>query len=58
MPSEFRDAKTLPEWIEQDYFRRRRGLWRWRWRLTWGALLVCAAVMAAAALSGGRPAYL
>ncbi len=52
MPSEFRDPKTLPDWIEQDYFRRRRGLWRWRWRLTWGALLLCAAALTAAAFSG------
>jgi hypothetical protein len=58
MPSDFRDPKNLPEWIEQDYFRRRRGLWRWRWWLTWGTLLVCAAVMAGTAFSRrARPLY-
>jgi hypothetical protein len=51
MSSTFRDPKTLPEWIELDYHRRRRGLWRWRWRLTWGALLGCAAAVAATAFS-------
>jgi hypothetical protein len=51
MPSAFRDPKTLPDWIELDYHRRRRGLWRWRWWLTWGTLFVCAVAVGATAFS-------
>ncbi len=40
MPSDFRDPKTLPEWIELDYYRRPRLLRRWRWWLTAGTLAV------------------
>lgn len=42
MPSAFRDPKSLHEWIELDYYRRPRFLWRWRIWLTWMVLLVCA----------------
>ena len=42
MPSEFRDQKNLPEWIEPHYFRRPRE-WRvWCARLVWAALALCA----------------
>jgi hypothetical protein len=53
MPSEFRDPKSLPEWVELDYYRRRRPLRRWLRRLTWGTLVggALAAVLAAAAFA-------
>jgi hypothetical protein len=45
MPSAFRDPKTLTEWIQLDYFRRPRGLRRWRTWLGWGTFLACLAVV-------------
>lgn len=46
MPSAFRDPKTLSDWIQLDYFRRPRGLRRWRYWLGWGMLLAAAAGVA------------
>jgi hypothetical protein len=45
MPSEFREPKTLPQWIQLDYFRRRRALGWWRSRLTWLVFLGALAIM-------------
>jgi hypothetical protein len=47
MPSAFRDPKTLPNWIELDYYRRPRPLRRWRWWLTLGTLVVVAVAVGA-----------
>jgi hypothetical protein len=46
MPSAFRDPKSLPDWIELDYYRRRRRLPRLRRVLGWTAFLAftCLAV--------------
>jgi predicted CXXCH cytochrome family protein len=46
MPSSFREPKTLPEWIELDYYRRRRRLLRVRTAVIWLTLLICAAGIA------------
>lgn len=48
MPSEFRDQKTLGQWIEQDYFQRPRRLRRWRNPVTGVVLLLCLAGVVAA----------
>jgi hypothetical protein len=58
MPSAFRDPKSLADWIQLDYFRRPRGLRRWRGWLGWGTLAVCAvAVAAVMAVPRGRTAF-
>jgi hypothetical protein len=58
MPSAFRDPKSLSEWIQLDYFRRPRGLRRWRSWLGWGTLVACAAgVMLVVALPRGKSAF-
>lgn len=46
MPSAFRDQKSLPEWIEPDYFRRLRPLRRIRRWAIWVALFITVSVMA------------
>lgn len=46
MPSAFRDPKTLTDWIQLDYFRRPRGLRRWRSWLGWGTFFACMAGVA------------
>jgi hypothetical protein len=48
MLSESERQKKLPEWLELDGHRHPGGLKRWRRRLTWGTLLLCAAVAAGA----------
>jgi hypothetical protein len=45
MPSAFRDPKSMAEWIQLDYFRRPRGLRRWRPLIGWGTLAVFAIVV-------------
>jgi hypothetical protein len=50
MPSEFRDPKTLAEWIELDYHQRSRWLRRWQTWLTLGTLLIGGAAAAVYAL--------
>jgi hypothetical protein len=58
MPSAFRDPKTLSDWIQLDYFRRPRGLRRWRSWLGWGTLGVFAVVVALVfVLPRGRSAF-
>jgi hypothetical protein len=58
MPSEFRDPKTLSDWIQLDYFRRPRGLRRWRSWLGWGTLIACAlAVGVILVLPRGKVAF-
>jgi hypothetical protein len=44
MPSDFRDPKTLAQWIELDYHTRNRWLRRWQTWLTVGTLLVGGAI--------------
>ncbi len=57
MPSAFRDPKSLPDWIELDYFRRPRALRRWRGWLGWATLFACAAAIAVVlALPRGKAA--
>ena len=46
MPSSFRDPKTLADWIQLDYFRKPRRLWRIRNVLTASIFLVCLALVA------------
>ena len=48
MPSAFRNQKNLNEWIETDYFRRQRGLRRWRKPLCAAVGLFCLAGVVAA----------
>src|SRR5947208_16561152 len=48
MLSESERQKNLPGWLELDGHRRPGGLKRWRRRLTWGTLFLCAAGAAAA----------
>jgi hypothetical protein len=55
MPSEFRNQKNLAEWVELDYFRRQRGLKRWRRILTWLTLAVCLAGVTVAAVLPHTP---
>jgi hypothetical protein len=58
MPSAFRDPKSLTEWIQLDYFRRPRGLRRWRSWLGWGTLAVFTVVVAVIlVLPRGRNAF-
>lgn len=47
MPSAFRDPKTLAEWIQLDYFRRPRGMRRWRSWTAWATFFACAAAVGA-----------
>jgi hypothetical protein len=47
MPSAFRDPKTLTDWIQLDYFRRPRGLRRWRTWLSWMTFFAVMLVSAA-----------
>jgi hypothetical protein len=57
MPSPLRSPKTLSQWFELDYFRRRRlfrGLSR---RLTWGALLLACAGVGWTLLPGKQTMY-
>jgi hypothetical protein len=57
MSSPLRSPKTLSEWFELDYFRRRRlfrGLWK---SLTWGALLAASFGVAWTLLSGNQSVY-
>src|SRR5262245_12859974 len=48
MPSAFRNSKNLPEWLQLDFFRRRRELGRLKRTLIWGTLIVTVAGAAAA----------
>jgi hypothetical protein len=48
MPSAFRNWKTLPEWVQPDYFRRRRGLGRLKSALVWVTLASAVGASAAA----------
>jgi hypothetical protein len=57
MSSAFRDPKSLPEWIELDYYRRQRRLRRLRRVLTWGTLLLCAGVAVATVWPGAHVVY-
>src|SRR5438093_13114595 len=47
MPSPLRDPKSLPEWIELDYYRRPRPLRRLRAFLTWGVFFLSLTALAA-----------
>ncbi len=57
MPSSFRDPKTLPEWIELDYFRRPRRFWRLRRGVIWLVLLTCLGLLAVTAWPKTRFIY-
>lgn len=58
MPSIFRQPRSLPEWIEPDYFRRARGLRRLKGWLVLAALLVpLAVVTTAVVIPRGRKVY-
>lgn len=48
MPSAFRNPKNLPEWLQLDFFRRRRDLGRVKRALIWGTLVVTVVGSAAA----------
>ncbi|MHB1425529.1 MAG: cytochrome c3 family protein [Gemmataceae bacterium] len=57
MPSPLRDTKTLPQWFELDYFRRRR-LFRGLWRSSAGiALLVSCLGVGWTLLAGKQTVY-
>jgi predicted CXXCH cytochrome family protein len=58
MPSAFRNWKTLPDWLQLDYFRRPRALRQWKWTLTWATLLVVTALSAAAWFVPGSTRWL
>jgi hypothetical protein len=57
MPSSFRNPKTLAEWIELDYVRRPRRLWRLRNIITGLTLLLFLVLLALAYWSGNRMIY-
>jgi hypothetical protein len=57
MPSPLRSPKTLPDWFELDYFRRRR-LFRGLWRpLLWGAVVAAVVGVGWTLLPGWQTAY-
>ncbi len=51
MPGDLRHPKNLPQWVELDYFHRRRPLRRWVRRLTLGVLLLGSIAAGAFALT-------
>lgn len=57
MASFFRDPKTLPEWIELDYYTRQRALRRWRRVVTWTTLAVSAALIVGVVAWANRRIY-
>jgi hypothetical protein len=57
MPSAFRDPKSLPEWIELDYYRRVRPLRRLRSLVNWVVLLVSVAALAGVVWWGNQMIY-
>jgi hypothetical protein len=57
MPSPLRDPKSLPDWIELDYYERPRKLRRLRRWLTWSCLLIGAALMVVTYWLGKQSLY-
>ncbi|MBL8797022.1 MAG: hypothetical protein JNM56_24180 [Planctomycetia bacterium] len=47
MPSPLRDPKSLPDWLELDYYQRPRPLRRWKWLIAVVVFLACVAIVGA-----------